>query len=52
MPSHHVSTCTAKGSFSSMSPMSSSVRLAILSAFSVAGTGPRPISSGSTPANA
>ena len=42
MPSHHVSTCTAKGSFSSNRPMSSSVRPACSSAFLVAGIGPIP----------
>ena len=52
IPSHQVSTCTANGSFSSNRPMSSSVRPVCSSTRFVAGIGPMPISSGSTPANA
>ena len=46
------STCTAKASFSSHRPMSSTVRPAFCSSFGTAYTGPMPISSGSQPATA
>ena len=50
--SRNASTCTAKASFSSNSPMSSMDRPALASAFSVAGIGPMPMTSGSTPTKA
>ena len=45
-------TWTANASLTSKAPMSSIVRPACASAFSVAGIGPTPITSGSTPAKA
>lgn len=50
--SRKATTCTAKASLSSNSPMSSIVRPALARAFSVAGTGPMPMTSGSTPTKA
>ena len=47
--SRKASTCTANASFSSNRPMSSMLRPAMRSAFSVDGIGPTPITSGSTP---
>ena len=47
--SRKASTCTANASLTSNAPMSSMVRPACLRAFSVAGIGPAPITSGSTP---
>ena len=45
-------TWTANASLSSNSPMSSIDRPAFFSAFSAAGTGPMPMTSGSTPTKA
>ena len=46
------STCTAKASFNSHRPMSSTFRPAFFNSLGIANTGPMPISSGSQPATA
>src|SRR5690606_21290202 len=50
--SRNASTCTANASLISMRPMSSIVSALRARSFSVAGTGPTPMTSGSTPAKA